>query len=166
MDSDVMIRNETEGDYRAVEELVRESFWNVYRPGCTEHYVLHCMREDGAFVRELEFVMLKNSEIIGQNVFVRAEITADDGRNIPVCAMGPICVKPEYQRQGYGKFLLDYSLDMAGKFGVGAVFLEGNIAFYGKSGFTQASNFGLRYHGFTDAPFFLCKEHGRQQAQP
>lgn len=162
MDSDVMIRVETENDYRVTENLVRESFWNVYRPGCTEHYVLHCMRDDTAFIRELDFVMFRDGEMIGQNVFVRAEIVSDGGKKIPVSAMGPICIAPEYQRKGYGKMLLDYSLDMAGKFGIGALCFEGNIEFYGKSGFSQAGKFGLRYHGFPDAPFFLCKElvHG------
>ncbi|MBQ7169314.1 MAG: N-acetyltransferase [Synergistaceae bacterium] len=158
MYSDVIIRNERPGDYRMAENLARESFWNVYRPGCTEHYVLHCMRDDPAFVRELDFVMFRGGEMIGQNVFVRANITADDGRKIPVCAMGPICIAPGYQRQGYGKILLDYSVDEARKLGVGAVCFEGNIGFYGKSGFTCARKFGLRYHGFDDAPFFLCKE--------
>ena len=158
MDSDIVIRIERPEDYRMTENLVRESFWNVYRPGCTEHYILHCMRDDPAFIRELDFVMFRGGEMIGQNVFVRANITADDGRKIPVSAMGPICIAREYQRSGYGKILLDYSLEMAGKFGIGALCFEGNIAFYGRSGFTQAGKLGLRYHGFDDAPFFLCKE--------
>ena len=154
----MLIRREEERDYRNVENLVRESFWNVYRPGCTEHYVLHHMREYPDFVRELDFVMENDGKIIGQNVFVRANINADDGRKISVSAMGPICISPEYQRKGYGKMLLDYSLNEARKLGIGAVCFEGNIDFYGKSGFTYASNFRLRYRGVLDAPFFLCKE--------
>ncbi|MBQ6115331.1 MAG: N-acetyltransferase [Synergistaceae bacterium] len=154
----MLIRREEERDYRAVENLVRNAFWNVYRPGCTEHYVLHHMRKYPDFISELDFVMEDDGKIIGQNVFVRANIKADDGRNIPVSAMGPICISPEYQRRGYGKMLLDYSLNEARKLGIGAVCFEGNIGFYGKSGFTCASNFGLRYHGVPDAPFFLCKE--------
>ena len=157
----IIIRNETEKDYRIVENLVRESFWNVYRPGCLEHYVLHHLRNNPAFVPELDFVMEKDGQIIGQNVFVRATIKADDGRNIPIMAMGPICIAPEFKRQGYGKQLLDYSLDRATKFGCGALCFEGNIDFYGKSGFTYASKFGIRYHDLpedADSSFFLCKE--------
>ena len=131
----IIIRNETEKDYRTVENLVRESFWNVYRPGCLEHYVLHHLRNNPAFVPELDFVMEKDGQIIGQNVFVKATIKSDDGRNIPIMAMGPICIAPEFKRQGYGKQLLDYSLDRATKFGCGALCFEGNIDFYGKSGF-------------------------------
>ena len=157
----MLIRREEERDYRNVENLVRESFWNVYRPGCMEHYVLHDMRKYPDFIRELDFVMEDDGKIIGQNVFVRANINADDGRKIPVSAMGPICISPEYQRKGYGKMLLDYSLNEAMKLGIGAVCFEGNIDFYGKSGFTCASKFGLRYHGVPDAPFFLCKELSR-----
>lgn len=159
--NDYIIRLEEKKDYLEVESLVRESFWNVYRPGCLEHYVLNQLRNDPAFVPELDFVMEKDGIIIGQNIFVRAIIKADDGRDIPIMTMGPICIAPGLKRQGYGKKLLDYSLDKAAEFGCGAVCFEGNIGFYGKSGFVYASEKGIRYHGLpedADASFFLCKE--------
>lgn len=159
--NDTLIRLERKEDYRKVESLVREAFWNVYRPGCLEHYVLNQLRDDTDFIPELDFVMEKDGKIIGQNVFVKAHIKADDGRCIPIVTMGPICITPELKRRGYGKILLDYSLQKAAELGFGAVCFEGNIDFYGKSGFTLASDFGIRYHGLpegADASFFLCKE--------
>lgn len=159
--NDYIIRLEEEKDYAVTENLVRESFWNVYRPGCMEHYLLHCLRNDKDFVPELDFVMEKDGEIIGQNVFVRAHISSDDGRKIPIMTMGPICITPELKRKGYGKILLDYTIGKAKEMGAGALCFEGNIDFYGKSGFTFASDFGIRYHGLpedADASFFLCKE--------
>ena len=159
--NDYIIRLERKEDRAKVEELAREAFWNVYRPGCLEHYVLHVMRNAEDFVQELDFVMEKDGQIIGQNVFVKANIKSDDGKIIPILTMGPICIAPAYKRQGYGKILLDYSLDKATEFGAGALCFEGNIDFYGKSGFTYASDFGIRYHGLPegeDASFFLCKE--------
>ena len=159
--NDYIIRLERKEDRAKVEELVREAFWNVYRPGCLEHYVLHVMRNAEDFVQELAYVMEKDGEIIGQNVFVKANIKSDDGKIIPILTMGPICIAPAYKRQGYGKILLDYSLEKATEFGAGALCFEGNIDFYGKSGFTYASDFGIRYHGLPegeDASFFLCKE--------
>ena len=159
--NNVTFRLENKEDHREVENLVRESFWNVYRPGCLEHYVLHQLRTDKDFVPELNFVMEKDGKIIGQNVFVRTVIKADDGRDIPIMTMGPICITTELKRQGYGKLLLDYSLEQAAKLGCGALCFEGNIDFYGKSGFDYASKFGIRYHGLPegeDASFFLCKE--------
>ena len=159
--NDYIIRSEKENEHREVENLVREAFWNVYRPGCLEHYVLNQLRNDPAFVPELDFVMEKNGKLIGQNMFMRAVIKADDGRDIPIMAMGPICIAPEFKRKGYGKILLDYSLEKATEMGAGALCFEGNIDFYGKSGFTYASTFGIRYHDMPegeDAPFFLCKE--------
>lgn len=164
--NNIIIRLEKKEEYKEVENLVRESFWNVYRPGCLEHYVLHQLRNDPAFVPELDFVMFlnengKEGKLIGQNIFVRTNIKADDGRKIPIMTMGPICITPELKRQGYGKILLDYSLDKVEKLGCGAVCFEGNIDFYGKSGFEYASKFGIRYHGLEegqDASFFLCKE--------
>ena len=159
--NNIIIRLEKKEEYREVENLVRESFWNVYRPGCLEHYVLNQLRTDEAFVPELDFVMEKDGKLIGQNMFMRAKIQADDGRDIPIMTMGPIGIAPEFKRQGYGKILLDYSLEKAAELGAGALCFEGNIDFYGKSGFTFASEFGIRYHGLSegeDASFFLCKE--------
>ena len=156
-----IIRKETKEDYGAVENLIRESFWNVYRPGCYEHFVLHRLRNDPAFVRELDFVMEKDGQLIGQNMFMRAGIRGDDGREIPIMTMGPICIANEYKRRGYGKLLLDRSLEEAGKLGCGALCFEGNILFYGRSGFTYASEYGIRYHDLpegADASFFLCRE--------
>lgn len=156
------IRLETKEDYRAVENLVRESFWNVYKPGCSEHYEIHVLRDDPAFVRELDFVMQKqDGTLIGQNMFMRTVINADDGRDIPVLTMGPIGITPDLKHQGYGKALLDYSLEKAAEMGFGAVLFEGNIDFYGKSGFDYARKFGIRYHDLpedADDSFFLCKE--------
>lgn len=156
-----IIRLERKDEHREIENLVRESFWNVYRPGCLEHYVLHTLRDDEAFVPELDFVMEKDGRPIGQNVFVKAKIQSDDGREIPIITMGPICITPELKRKGYGKILLDYSLEKAAEMGFGAVCFEGNIDFYGKSGFTFASKFGIRYHGLpedADSSFFVCRE--------
>jgi len=159
--NDYTIRLEKPEDHRAVENLVRESFWNVYRPGCSEHYVIHVLRKDPAFVKELDFVMEQDGRLIGQNMFMRTVIDADDGRVIPVLTMGPIGITPELKRRGYGKKLLDCSLEKAAAMGFGAVLFEGNIGFYGKSGFDYAGRFGIRYHDLpedADASFFLCRE--------
>jgi len=159
--NDYLIRLEKIEEHREVENMVRESFWNVYRPGCFEHYVLHCLRNDPDFVPELDFVMEKDGRLIGQNIFMHAVIKADDGREIPIMTMGPICIRQELKRQGYGKILLDFSLQKATELGCGALCFEGNIGFYGKSGFDYASKLGIRYHGLpagADASFFLCRE--------
>lgn len=159
--NDYVIRPERKEEQRDVENLIREAFWNVYRPGCLEHYVMHCLRNDPAFVPELNLVMEQDRRLIGQVMAMRAAIRADDGREIPVLTLGPICIHPERKRQGFGKRLLDETLQRAAKLGYGAVCFEGNIDFYGKSGFALASRFGLRYHGMSEgeeASFFLCKE--------
>ena len=159
--NNAVIRRERQDEHRAVEQLIRESFWNVYRPGCSEHYVIHVLRDDPAFVAELDFVMELDGRLIGQNMFMKTVIEVDDGRLVPVLTMGPICITPELKRQGYGKKLLDHSLEKAADMGFGAVLFEGNIGFYGKSGFDYARNFGIRYHDLpkgADDSFFLCKE--------
>lgn len=154
----IIIRNETKEDYRKVENLTREAFWNVYRPGCMEHYVLHCYRNNPAFVPELDFVMELNNELIGQVIYVRSEIDCDDGKKLPIMTFGPIGIAPECKRQGYGKRLLDYSMEKAKETGVGALVVTGNILFYGKSGFVPAKTKGVRYLDDPEADYLLIKE--------
>ncbi len=157
----IMIRREVPTDYSAVEHLTREAFWNVYRPGCLEHYVIHVLRKDPAFVPELDLVMEREGQLIGHIMYMRAAITADDGREIPIMTFGPISIRPDLQRQGLGKRLLDYSMGKAAELGAGALCIEGNLDFYGKSGFVLAGTRGIRYHGEPEqeiVPYFLLKE--------
>lgn len=156
--NNIIIRNEEKKEYREVENLTREAFWNVYRPGCAEHYVLHCYRDDPAFVPELDYVMELDGKLIGQVIYVRSEIIGDDGRKIPIMTFGPIGIIPEFKRRGYGKKLLDYSMEQAEKMGAGALAITGNIDFYGKSGFVPAKTKGVRYADDPDADYFLIKE--------
>lgn len=154
----ITIRLETERDHRAVENLTREAFWNVYRPGCLEHYVQHCYRDDPAFVPELDFVMELDGELIGQVIYVRSEILCEDGRKVPIMTFGPISIAPAYKRKGYGKRLLEYSMAQARKLGAGALAITGNIDFYGKSGFVPAKTKGVRYADDPVADYFLICE--------
>lgn len=139
MKNDYMIRLETIADYREVENLTREAFWNIYRPGCLEHYVLYCYRGRADFVPELDLVMEKDGKIIGHVMYARAAIMADDGRTIPMMTFGPISIAPEYKGKGYGSILLRDSMDRAKKLHAGALAITGNIGFYGKAGFVVAS---------------------------
>lgn len=160
-EKDYIIRLETKKDYKEVENVTREAFWNVYRPGCMEHYVLHCYRNREDFIKELDFVMEKDGKIIGHVMYSKAEIQTDDGRKIPIMTFGPISILPEYKRKGYGKKLLDYSMQKAKEMGAGALCIEGNIDFYGKSGFVVASTKGIHYYAEpreNEVPYFLVKE--------
>lgn len=161
MKNDYTIRRETPADYRTVENLTREAFWNVYRPGCTEHYVLHQFRDRPEFVKEHDLCLEVGGQIIGHVMFVRAEIRADDGRILPIMTFGPISIHPDFQRRGYGKLLLDFALARAAEMGAGAVCMEGNIDFYGKCGFGVASQSGIHYYAEPReevVPYFLLKQ--------
>ena len=155
------IRREQPADWQEVENLTREAFWNVYRPGCTEHYVLHCYRDDPAFIPELDFVMEEDGHIIGHVMFSKAEITLDDGSVFPSWTFGPISIHPEYKRKGYGLKLLQYALGEAREMGVGLLSMEGNIDFYKHAGFDLASKLKIHYHDEpreSEVPYFLAQE--------
>lgn len=152
----LIIQNETTQDYRETENLVRESFWNVYKPGCSEHYVLHTLRDNTDFVKDLDFVMKLNEKIIGQIVFVKNHVD-----ETPVLTMGPLCIHPKYQGAGLGKNLLEFGLNKAKEQGFTAVLIEGDINFYARCGFEYASKFNIKYANLpedADSSFFLCKE--------
>lgn len=155
--NDHIIRSERKEDYREVENLTREAFWNVYRPGCTEHYVLHCYRDRKEFVPELDLVMEKDGRIIGHVMYSRAEIKTSGGV-LPIMTFGPISILPECQRQGYGKALLDASMERAKASGCGALAICGNIHFYGKSGFVLGKQTGICYADDPNADYFLIRE--------
>lgn len=161
MQSNYTIRLEKKSDHRKVENLTREAFWNVYRPGCLEHYVLHTFRDKPAFVPELNFVMEQDGEIIGHIMYVRSVLQADDGRTIPIMTFGPISITPRLKRKGYGTILLRHSMHAAKKCGAGMLAITGNIGFYGKSGFVVASTKGVHYFAeprSADVPYFLVCE--------
>ena len=156
------IRQEQPKDYREVENLTREAFWNVYRPGCTEHYVLHQYRTNPDFIPELDFVMEEEQGcIIGHIMFSRAELVLDDGNKIPSWTFGPISIHPDYKRKGYGLQLLNYALEKARELGIGFLCMEGNIDFYRHAGFGLASRLGIHYHAElrdAEVPYFLAQE--------
>ena len=157
----MIIRLEKPADYREVEDLTREAFWNVYRPGCTEHFVLHCYRDNPDFIPELDFVMEEDGLIIGHVMFSRAELFLNDGTKKPSWTFGPISIHPDFKRKGYGIQLLDYALDRAREMGIGFLCMEGNIDFYKHAGFNLASKKNIHYHDFPKedvVPFFLAQE--------
>lgn len=168
--SAALLRKEQPQDWREVENLTREAFWNVYRPGCTEHYVLNQFRNNPDFIPELDFVMEKDGKIIGHVMFSKAAITLDSppsqggaggGSLFPSWTFGPISIHPDYKRKGYGLKLLQYALGKAKEMGVGMLQMEGNIEFYKHAGFDLASKMKIHYHAEpreSEVPYFLAQE--------
>ena len=155
------IRIEKCEDFRKVENLTREAFWNVYRPGCKEHYVLNQFRNNPDFIPELDFVMEESGEIIGHIMFSKAELVLSDGTRKPSWTFGPISIHPDYKRKGYGLQLLNFALDEARKMGVGFLCMEGNLEFYKNAGFDLASKLNIHYYSEpkeAEVPYFLAQE--------
>ena len=155
------IRLEQPKDYREVENLTREAFWNVYRPGCTEHFVLNQYRMNPDFIPELDLVMEEDNMIIGHVMFSKAELILDNGNRKPSWTFGPISIHPDYKRKGYGLKLLQFALEKACEIGIGFICMEGNIDFYKHAGFDLASKLNIHYHAEPkDAivPYFLAQE--------
>ncbi|MCE5265644.1 MAG: N-acetyltransferase [Deltaproteobacteria bacterium] len=139
----ITLRLEGEGDHREVENLVRDAFWDVYKPGCDEHLVLHQLRNTPSFVRELDFVACADGQIIGHIVYSKAEIVNDAEERFEVLCMGPISVLPEYQRRGIGSLLLRESIKKARLLKYKAIVIYGNPGYYGRFGFRNAEAYHI-----------------------
>ncbi len=137
------IRLENTDDYRAVEELTREAFWNVNVPGCGEHLLAHNLRLYKNFVKELDFVAEADGEIVGNIMYVRASVVDDDGTSHEVLSFGPISVLPKFQRQGVGSALIAHSTIIARAMGFGATLIYGSPKYYPRFGFRPAKEFGI-----------------------
>lgn len=152
-----MIRLEEERDYFAVENLTREAFWNVYCPGCVEHYLIHKLRHEDCFIKELDFVLEKDNYVIGHIAYAKSFIKQGKNKK-EVILFGPVSILPEYQHLGYGKRLIEYSMDRAKEMGYGAVVITGYPEYYQKFGFENASKYSLDHEVMgKDCPYFMIK---------
>ncbi len=133
----IIIRRETEKDHRAVEELTREAFWNVYVPGASEHYYVHMMRNHPDFIPELAFVLEKDGKIIGNIMYTKAWLEDPSGDRKEIVSFGPLCIAPAYQRQKLGKMLIEYSFEAARKMGYDVNINFGNPGNYVCRGFVS-----------------------------
>lgn len=131
------IRNEEPGDYEAVENITRNAFYNLYVPGCLEHYLVHTMREHKDFIHELDFILELNGMIIGNIMYTKATLTDGDGNVKNILTFGPLCIEPEYQRKGYGKLLIQHSFEKAAAMGYDTVVIFGSPSNYVSSGFVS-----------------------------
>jgi putative acetyltransferase len=140
----IIIRNENENDYRIVEELTREAFWNLYIPGCVEHFILHNLRTSADFVPELDFVAEKGGLIIGQIVYSRGTIKNKQGIEKEVVSFGPVSVMPAFQKQGIGSALIIHSINKARTLGYPAICIYGDPRYYSRFGFRSAEKYDIK----------------------
>jgi len=157
----VELRNETENDHFEVENLTREAFWDIYKPGCEEHLVLHRIRRSEGFVKELDMVAVYDGKIIGNIVYSKGYIVSEGAQRTECITFGPLSVLPEFQHRGIGSLLVSESLKRAAALGYRAVLITGSPRYYSRFGFVPASKYGIYLDdGIPEdgAPFFMAKE--------
>ena len=137
------IRNELPEDYRKVEEITRKAFWNLHFPGCDEHYLVHIMRNHPDFLPELDFVLEKDGEVIGNIMYTKSSLTDDKGDHHEILTFGPVCISPEHQRKGYGRQLILHSVEVARSMGYPAIAIYGNPNNYVKLGFKSCKRYSI-----------------------
>lgn len=148
----IKIRNEEAKDYKTVEEITRKAFYNLYVPGCVEHYLVHIMRRHEDFIPELDFVIELDGQIIGNVMYTKAKLIDEAGTEKNILTFGPVCILPEYQRMGYGKKLLEHSFERAAELGYDVIVIFGSPSNYVSRGFKSCK----KYH--------ICSENGKYPA--
>ena len=137
------IRNERESDYKNVEDITRKAFYNVYVPGCMEHYLVHIMRGHEDFIPELDFVIEVDGQTVGNIMYTKSKLTDEGGTEKEIVTFGPVSILPKYQRKGYGKMLIEHSLKRAAELGYEAVVIMGSPANYVGSGFQCCRKYNI-----------------------
>lgn len=139
----ILIRNEREEDYRIVEELCREAFWNLYVPGCDEHYLTHIMRSHPDFIKELSLVAELDGKVVGVILYTKSKLISDTGEEKEVATFGPLAVHPDYQRQGIGGKLIHHSFEILKTKGIEGVVIYGSPYNYCKYGFKNGKDYNI-----------------------
>lgn len=154
----IIIRKEQENDYKEVEIITREAFWNHHSPGCDEHYLVHIMRKSPTFVKELDYVAVYDNRIVGNIMYIETYILGDDNRKHTVLCFGPVSVLPEYQGKGIGSKLIEHTKIIAKDLGYKAILIFGDPEFYKRVGFISAEAYSIGTSWNTYAvPLLACE---------
>jgi predicted N-acetyltransferase YhbS len=140
----ISIRLETKNDFRNVENMTREAFWDLYRPGCDEHLMVHQIRKSEGYVKELDFIACDDEKIIGNVMYTKAKVINDNNEESEILCLGPLCVLPPYRGKGIGAMLVNHSIKAAKDLGFNAVALFGNPNYYHRFGFENAVKYNIQ----------------------
>lgn len=145
--NNITVRTETPADYKIVEEMIREAFWNLYVPGCAEHYLAHMIRNHADFIPELDLVLEKNGQIIGNVMYTKAKLTDEQGVEKTILTFGPVCIRSEFQRQGYSRILLEKSFEIAKELNYESIVIFGMPSNYVSRGFEGCYKYRVSMNG-------------------
>ncbi|MCX5780946.1 MAG: N-acetyltransferase [Firmicutes bacterium] len=154
----IKIRNEEQIDYERVEEITRKAFWNLYIPGCFEHYLVHVMRSHKDFLPELDLVIEVDNQIIGNIMYTKAKLVDESGEEKEILTFGPVCIMSEYQRMGYGKMLMEHSFEQAVALGYDVIVIFGNPNNYVSRGFKSCKKYNICLENGTYPAAMMAKE--------
>ena len=143
MEENIIIRNEKNEDWELVERITRQAFYNLYVPGCVEHYLVHIMREHEDFIPELDFVLELDGQVIGNIMYTKAKLTDENGTEKEILTFGPVSIHPAYQRMGYGKMLMEHSFQAAIQLGYDTIVILGSPANYVSRGFKCCKKYNV-----------------------
>ena len=138
---EINIRLETRDDWLEVEKVTREAFWNLYVPGCDEHYLTHILRDHEDFIKELDYVAEIDGKIVGSIMYTKSYLLGDDGERLEIASFGPLCVHPDFQRKGVGSALIERTKLKVKEMNLPAIAIYGDPHNYCKHGFKNGIDY-------------------------
>ncbi len=139
----INIRSEQASDFKCVEELAREAFWNLYFPGANEHFVVHVMRNHRDYIKDLSFVIEVNNQVQGAIFFTYSKVCLDNGDHVDCISFGPVFISPKLHRQSLGKKLITHAIGIAKNMGYKAILTLGYPYHYTPYGFVGAKKYNI-----------------------
>ena len=138
-----VIRREEEKDYRRVEEIAREAFWNLYFPGTDIPVVVNKLRRSSDFIKELTYVIEVNGKVEGAIFYTNSKIIDKNKIEHKVISFGPVFISPKFHRQGLGRKLITYTIEKAKEMGYRAIITLGYPYHYEPYGFLGGKRYGI-----------------------
>lgn len=154
----LIVKQINQNDFAITENITRESFWNVYKPGCSEHLVLHNLRKSKSYIKELDLVAFCNDQIVGHIISTKAKVVDSLTKEYEVLCVGPLSVLPDFQKKGIGGKLMKESIKISRRLGFRGMILFGNPDYYHRFGFRNAKEFDITTKDYQNFEPFMVLE--------
>lgn len=142
MINNLIIRQETEEDYKKTELMIMRSFWNKYWPGCTEHLLTRIIRDSQEYIPEISRIAEIDGQIVGAIYYTKAWIVDGKSRH-EIATFGPLAVEPTWEGNDIGGALMRETIKLAQKQGIAGIVIIGEPYYYPRFGFERASKYKI-----------------------
>jgi putative acetyltransferase len=149
----VLVRRELAEDVEPIRAVTAAAFARAGEGVPVEAPLVDWLRESAAWIPEFSLVAVApGGDVVGHVACTRGTV-----EGAPVLALGPLSVRPDWQRQGVGKALVHAVLGAADALEEPLVALLGSPEYYPKFGFRLSGEYGIRPKPPEWEPYFQVR---------